>query len=687
MLMIPGRRVRVPRVGRPGVVLVVAALLVGGCGSGVATPAGITLAPTATPAPSPSPSPAYADTLRIGWDPGIGSNGFPYAEMGYRGATESGFSSLVTLGSVVYSRLYRWDPQYDVVPDLADGPCEPQGDGTVIRCRIIETTFHDGTPLTADDVAYSYRLFGRDTFSGGPGVGSWTGSLKEVQVVNPRTVDFVLPSVDPTFLTEVLPVVPILPQHVAEAAYAKFVASTKGLDAAELLKLSAAIDTDLGHDPPVCTTRLDQAAALTKRIGHLLYRQDYSPGGRFDPCSYMWAADVETYWAGTALGSTGLDAVAAAYWCLTIDQWPIGTGPYKIASVGADGIRLEAWAGYHGGVAATRYLDFAPGRGDGSDLVDGTIDIYQDSGFYLGAGLGSAFRATAASRGVQVATSAQTGLYALMFNVRPGRLFADVNLRKALQLCIDLPRDIDAATGGAGTAIYGPIMPGSWAYDPDLPTPSRDVAAARALIEGAGWQLGPDGIYMKDGTRLAATIPARGGAADRVHMADLIAQQARDCGMQLKSDPRTIDELRSTIYMYPHDLPGTKTPFDLYLGAWDFFPEPAEPTGAFISSAITDAKHPNGDSAGHGNFIGFSDPIVDRAFADAMATYDQALRARLYRQIQEELAAQVPYVFLWAITSDDAARATVTTVDGPLDLTAPNWAWQPERMVVASSGP
>ena len=35
----------------------------------------------------------------------------------------------------------------------------------------------------------------------------------------------------------------------------------------------------------------------------------------------------------------------------------------------------------------------------------------------------------------------------------------------------------------------------------------------------------------------------------------------------------------------------------------------------------------------------------------------------------------------------DVVRSAVTTVDGPLDLTAPNWAWQPEGLVVAEASP
>jgi hypothetical protein len=47
----------------------------------------------------------------------------------------------------------------------------------------------------------------------------------------------------------------------------------------------------------------------------------------------------------------------------------------------------------------------------------------------------------------------------------------------------------------------------------------------------------------------------------------------------------------------------------------------------------------------------------------------------------------VPAIFLWAWHGYDALRTAVTTVDGPLDLAAPYWAWQPERMVVEAPSP
>jgi peptide/nickel transport system substrate-binding protein len=291
---------------------------------------------------------------------------------------------------------------------------------------------------------------------------------------------------------------------------------------------------------------------------------------------------------------------------------------------------------------------------------------------------------------VRIASAPQPGYMAVQINVRPGRLFVDVNLRRALQLCIDQPRDVDAATAGGVTPIYGPVMPGTWAYDPTLPRPARNVAAARNLIAGSGWKLGADGIYTKGGVRLAALIVVRGDDQQRVHMADLIAEQARDCGMDLRSESLSWAEIDPGLLTYPHDIPGTHAPFDLYLGNMSANPDPGfDGLNEFVSSSITDAKNPYLNSSTHNNsdWTGFSDPTVDRLAAAALATYDQATRASLYRKAQQEIAAQVPYVFLWADNNYDPVRAAVATVDGPLDLTAPNWAWQPERLVVAATNP
>ncbi len=663
--------------GRGGAPLAAVAFLAAGLLAGCGTQAPTTSpAATPTPAPSPtaSPAPAYADTLRVSFGNGGGDFGifFDYFRRA-SGTDYDRYHYLLDIGSVVYSRLYRYDAAFNAIPDLADGPCEPRGDGTVIRCRLIETTFHDGAPLTADDVAYTYEVYQRDTFYVfGYYVFGATESLKAVTVVDPRTVDFTLAAVDPTFLTNVLPMIPILPRHAIEAAYAAFDAGTKGLEAADLTKLADAIDDETSRDPPACVPRLDVVAGLLTRIGVKLYREDFARGatGTFDSCAYMQTASGFLRQTGVALGATGLDAVAAAFQLLSSDWRPIGTGPYRLVSEDADGIHLEAWPGYHGGAAATRFIDFVPSSPDGSDVTKGTVDIFQI------AWLGPGYAATASSRGVRIATPHLPQIFDLTFNVRPGRMFADRALRRALQLCIDLPRNVDAAAPGDSAVLNSPVLPGTWAADPSLVTPARDTATARRLIEEAGWTFGADGVYAKDGLRLAAEIPVRSNDAERVKMADLIATQARDCGMELRSAPKAWGDLRNSFFEYPHVIPGTDQPFDLYLGSWQLDIDPGD-LEFLLSTQITDAQHP-----GRSNIGGFADPTFDRLLAAASTTYDQSERARLYREAQQELAEQLPVLWLWEVVGYDVVRNAVTTVDGPLDLTAPNWAWAPERMEV-----
>lgn len=666
-----------PTHGRLVGALLMTAVLAWGCG-GVSVSPGPTPGVPATATPTSTPS--HADTLRVG---------YPGRALGYvRGwlvGTELSGIPVLTFGNLVYSGLYRHDALDGAVPELADGPCfVPAADGRVLRCRLIETTFQDGTPLTADDVAYTYQLFQRDVMHTCCSV---TGSLLEVRVVDPRTVDFVLSAVDPTFVTLVLPSIPIFPRHGIEAAVADFDARTKGLTSDELVKLADTISAEISRDPPVCSdARVTQVDALYGRLGWQIFHEDaLQDNGTFDACAWLGDAAANLGWStneggsvGWTLAQTGLDRMAGVVGWTAWTGRLVGTGPYRYVSQDADHVHFEAWAGHHGGLAATRYVDFLRVKSDGSDLLTGAVDVIPS------AWLGLAFQATAAGHGVQVATPPTSVFAALTFNVRTGRLFADLALRHALQLCIDLPRDVDAATDGTGTTIYGPVLPGSWADDPNLPQPARDTTAAKRLIEGAGWQLGGDGIYAKGRVRLAADILVRGDAGDRRKMADLIALQARECGMDLQTLPLDYGkDIGPMLDHYPHDIPGTKTPFDLYIPGWDNGPDP-DVMSIYASTGMTDAKHP-AVSDDYNNFGGFSDPVLDRLLEFGKATYDQAERTRIYQQAQQELAAQLPAIFLWSQNGYDAVRSTVATVDGPLDLTAPNWAWQPERMVVVAT--
>jgi len=402
---------RAPRWRVIGASLAAAAMLasLAACSSATTSPSGSgPVGSGAAPVDTLTPTPAaYADTLRVGWswEP----------RWNYRGLDLNAVSSFLSFRLLVYSRLYRYDANYSAIPDLADGPCfVPGADARVIRCRIVATTFHDGTPLTADDVAYTYRLFALPDWCE-----YWVRcTIEEVRVVDPRTVDFVLSSVDPTFLTLGVTNAPIFSRREVEAKYAAFAAAAKGLTADGVQALVDAIGEETGGDPAICSdARLGQVDALLARLGAHLWREDYRTAtGALDPCAYLAVAADELQRVASALGREGLEAVMQALVFFSTFQLLSGTGPYRYVSQDADHIRLEAFAGYHGGVAATRYVDFVPTKGDGSDVAAGTVDISEN------ASLDTAYRA-AAAHGVQVYDMQQPVFVSLTFNVRPGRLF------------------------------------------------------------------------------------------------------------------------------------------------------------------------------------------------------------------------------------------------------------------------
>lgn len=90
---------------------------------------------------------------------------------------------------LLYDRLVYIDDQRQPQPWLAES-WEISDDGRVITFRLFgDTVFHDGTPLTADSVKFTYdRLLDPETAS--PTRNLMVGSLESIEVVDPLTVAF-----------------------------------------------------------------------------------------------------------------------------------------------------------------------------------------------------------------------------------------------------------------------------------------------------------------------------------------------------------------------------------------------------------------------------------------------------------------------------------------------------------------
>ena len=115
--------------------------------------------------------------------------------------------------------------------------------------------------------------------------------------------------------------------------------------------------------------------------------------------------------------------------------------------------------------------------------------------------------------------------------------FGDVRVRQAISLAIDragIAAGILRHPPSAATQLLPPVMAG-W-HDPALPPLRTDPAASRALLDGAGWVPGTDGIRAKDGVRLAARMLVPSNRPELPVMATAVQAQLRGIGMEMAVD-------------------------------------------------------------------------------------------------------------------------------------------------------
>jgi peptide/nickel transport system substrate-binding protein len=179
-----------------------------------------TAAPAATTAPQPTtaaattaPPAASADTLRIGLDVDAGT-GDP------RLARDT---SANRLRELVFDGLVGLGPDYVPVPALAESWENPDPTTWVFHLRP-GVKFHDGSPLTANDVKFTFDTILDEKFAS-PNRSFYT-PIKKIDVVDDLTVKFTLDQPYSPFLSYLT--MPIVPKAIAEKDAAGFANSPVG---------------------------------------------------------------------------------------------------------------------------------------------------------------------------------------------------------------------------------------------------------------------------------------------------------------------------------------------------------------------------------------------------------------------------------------------------------------------------
>lgn len=307
---------------------------------------------------------------------------------------------------------------------------------------------------------------------------------------------------------------------------------------------------------------------------------------------------------------------------------PVGSGPYKLVSWhrGSD-MTFEANPAYHRGVPKIARIvwRFIPNE---NSIIAGLrsheIDLVDKLGVTPYSQLGHV-------PGMIPALGPLLAWEHLAFNTSTGPL-QDVRVRRALCEGMNMSEIYAKVVHGVGELGVGLQHPqGPW-YDRSLKPCRFDPPRARALLDQAGWRVGGDGMRSKGGVPLQIVFATVAGIIDREQTQVILQSRWRELGVDtlLKTYP-------PSTFFAPAQGGGI-----LYGGKFDValcahFMRSTDPgRGAFDMSS----RIPPGGI----NHAFWRNARVDALEVQGSRIYDEATRRKIYAQIQQIEAADVPYV-------------------------------------------
>ncbi len=209
-------------------------------------------------------------------------------------------------------------------------------------------------------------------------------------------------------------------------------------------------------------------------------------------------------------------------------------------------------------------------------------------------------------------------------------LFADKRVRQAIAYAVNKEEIVAGVLLGLGKPTTGPYKPGTWAYNPNVRTYSYDPSKAKALLAEAGWRDGNgDGIIEKDGRPFEFEIITNQGNEIRAKCAEIIQRRLSEVGIRVKI--RVVEWAA-----FVNDFIN-KRKFDATILGWTI---PLDPDSY-------DVWHSSKTGPDELNFISFTNREVDDLLEKGRNTFDLGERKRAYDRIQEILAEEQPYLFLY----------------------------------------
>jgi peptide/nickel transport system substrate-binding protein len=320
---------------------------------------------------------------------------------------------------------------------------------------------------------------------------------------------------------------------------------------------------------------------------------------------------------------------------------PVGSGPFRVREVKAEQIVLEAAPEHYGPRPYLSRIVFRIYPNYKTILTALERDEVEGVPLVDPGDVGRVSRDKRAT----LYDAPQASLTLLFFNTSAPSL-ADKNVRQAIAHAIDRQKLIDVNRAGHGRRADGPILPSSWAFNPEVRKYDPDPARARALLETAGWRLdSPDAaVRTKDGRSLRLVLLTN-DRRERVQLAEEIQRQLSAVGFDVEVQATGAGGLVQD-FLLPRR-------YEIALFSWDFNGFDPDPYALWHSTQLAPVGL---------NISGFNHRRADEVLERGRRATDRNERAALYKEFQSIFAEELPSLPLFFPTYDFAISAKIKGV-------------------------
>lgn len=354
----------------------------------------------------------------------------------------------------------------------------------------------------------------------------------------------------------------------------------------------------------------------------------------------------------------------------SINENPIGTGPYQLDKFTAQSYSFKAYDGYWNKapkVSEVRFISLSDNDSAASAFLAGKVDWMNA---YI-PNLDSLIKGKSDLKYVNNPSYATTIDACSNADLGCEGPQTDPAVRQALYYAMNRSQLIKLAGGGfAGQASPTLLKPGrddKWISDDslNLAPATSDIDKANEILDTAGWVKSDDGIRVKDGQRLSMTIQTVTGWSDYISINETFRQQVLEAGIELKPTQVASNENDSDLQ---------KGEYQLALDSFAFNAS-TDPYFSYIRLA-TENTAKVGETAVGRNYARYSNSKVDDAIKAAAATNDESVKKEQYAIIQQEMFTDMPYipVYLNQLLSEySTAKATGWVTDDDPYAIAASW--------------